>query len=262
MAAITAAVSAASTTDNLLSLTSASFTPAAGDLLVGIGIVTDGDIGNFTDSQNIGGRPWPGHLLTTKNASRDETQICIADGFAAASPMTVTMETGGGPSSGIAFCILRVSGMSLHGFNAFREILQSPLFNFGSELNQLGPAIPSPSFISAPLTANPLIGLLAVALNPTGATEPTGWTKQFDIGYSTPATGLEVVSINSGFTSQSVPWGSLVSAEFCDCIVELDASAAPSQQTPIEYVPLRGILHANAPLRGVKNSSVPLRGRP
>lgn len=261
MAAVTTAVSVASSTNNLASLTSAAFTPAAGDLLVGIGIVTDGTVGNFTDSQNLGGRPWPGYVLADKNGDLDRTQICIADAFAAASSMTVTMGSGG-TCSGIAFCVLRVSGMSLHGTNAVREILQSPHFNFGSELNQTGPATPAPSFIVAPLTTNPLIGMLANGINPTGATQPTGWTKQYDIGYDTPATGLQIVSVNSGVTAQMIAWGSSVAGTFCDFVIELDASSSPVQQTPIEYVPLRGILNANVPLRGIVNSSVPLRGRP
>src|SRR5690349_13945264 len=106
MATWTPAVSA-STTVQQTSLTSASFTPAAGDLLVAVGIVTGGNIGNFTDSQNLGGIPWRSHLLAEKNSNGDQTEIAIADGFAAAIPTTVTLEVGGNGISctGIAFCV-------------------------------------------------------------------------------------------------------------------------------------------------------------
>jgi hypothetical protein len=230
MASITAAISAASTTNNQSSLTTAPFTPAAGDLLVAIGIVTDGQIGNFTDSQNLGGGTWPGIVLADKNSDQDHVEISFADAFAAATPMTVTLTLGGDgvTASGMALCVLRISGMSVHGSNALRQITQSPHFNFGSQLNQSGPAVPTPSFLVTPLTANPLIGALAAAVNPTGATEPSGWTKQFDIGYATPNTGLEVVTINSGFTAQPVPWGSSVAVDFCDFVIELDASVPPA----------------------------------
>jgi hypothetical protein len=81
-------------------------------------------------------------------------------------------------------------------------------------------------FGAAPFTTNSILGAVFNAANPATMTPPaTGtWTEHDDVGYNTPATGMETVTLDSGFTSTTVTWGSSCASAFAAFAVEFDAS--------------------------------------
>lgn len=214
MAAVTAGVSAANTADNA-ALTTGAFTPAANDLLVAFAIVTgQANGGTFTDSQSLG---WTQVMAALKAASADTLVCAVANALATASNMTVTFTPAGSPTStGVAISVLRVSGMSRTARSAVR--------GSGREQNKAASGTPAPALTKAALTQNPCVGAVANATNVAGMTPPSGWTEQHDVGYNTPATGLETASIGSGFTGTTVTWGSTSGSAFSDIALELDSS--------------------------------------
>src|ERR1043166_8051456 len=116
MASCTAGVSAANTGNNA-ALTTGSFTPAAGDLLVAIAIVTgQASGGTFTDSQSLG---WSKTHQVLKASSADTLVIAVSKAFAANSAMTVTFTPAGSPTAtGVAISVIRVSGMTRKGMRS------------------------------------------------------------------------------------------------------------------------------------------------
>ncbi len=218
MAAVTTGVSATTSVDNS-ALTTGSFTPALGDLLIafgGVGGQSGG--GTFTDSQGL---TWTQVTSALRSASAATLVCSVANAFAANAAMTVTFTPAGAPTdTGICIAVLRVSGMSKFGAAA---IVQS-----AKEENQAAAGTPAPTFAGSAVTSNPTIGAVHNVSNPATMTEPTGWTERYDIGDTIPNNGLEVVSRDSGFTGTTVTWGSASATGYSDIIVELDAS----QQKP------------------------------
>lgn len=219
MATVTAGVSAADTTNNA-ALTTGSFTPAADDLLIAFGAVT-GQVGGgtFTDSQGLG---WTPVTLAIKNGSIDSLRCAVADNFAANIAMTVTFTPDGSPTStGVAISVLRVAGMSRKGSAAIRQ---------SAKQDNQAAGTPAPSFAVAALTGNPTVGAVQSASNPTVLTPPTDWTEAHDTGHDSPTHGLESVFRNSGFTGQTITWGTGSASAFDSTIVELDTTAALTDQ--------------------------------
>jgi hypothetical protein len=62
----------------------------------------------------------------------------------------------------------------------------------------------------------------------TNVTERTGYTEAYDLGFNTPATGIEVHYINSGETSATLTAGSTVPSKFAAIAVEIDSPIPPS----------------------------------
>jgi hypothetical protein len=219
LATVTAAVSAANTGNNA-ALTTTSFTPTAGDLLVAFAVVSgQASGGTFTDSQSLG---WDTLTTALKSSSGDSLVFAVARNLAAASGTTVTFTPAGSPtSSGVAIAVLRVAGMTRTGSSAVRVV--GATRNIGSESN-VASGTPAPALPAAALTGNATVGAVANGANPATLDAPVGWTERFDTGYNTPATGLEAASRNSGFTGTTVTWGSSSATPFASVIAELDAS--------------------------------------
>jgi hypothetical protein len=54
------------------------------------------------------------------------------------------------------------------------------------------------------------------------------YTERADVGYSTPTTGLEVMSIDSGETGTSIAWGGTSGSAFCSLAIELALNVPPT----------------------------------
>lgn len=214
MASITEAVVTTSTTDNA-AVTSGSFTPAAGDLLLAIvGATGQASAGAVSDSQSLG---WDLVLSVLKNSSADIMEVYVSRTTAAASSMTVTYTPAGGPTNTGAFVnVLRVAGMTRVGGDSIRQT--------ASDANRAGAATPTPTFAKACLTANPVISAVYNAADPPGITVPSGWSQDANTGYGTPTTGIETASIDSAFTGTAVTWGGGSTTAYADVAVELDTS--------------------------------------
>jgi hypothetical protein len=207
-------------------ITTSSFTPATGDLLIAIGGVTgQASGGTFSDSQGLG---WTQVGTALKNSSADTLVIAVANTLAANSSMTVTFTPAGSPTStSCAVRVLLASGITRTGLSA---ILQS-----GFASNASSGTIPSAALPAAATTSNPCF---VAGYGGSGfASSVTGWTARGgNIPTNPPVSVSRAYSIDSGFTDTTAPWITTVSGSYCDAIVELDASAvsgAPGQSAPV-----------------------------
>ncbi len=219
MAAVTHRVSTASSS-NVTSYASGSFTPAADELLVAF-VTASGTIAGaaMSDSQGL---TFSLIKKARKASNADTIYLFVANRLAANSAMTVTFDCTADAATGAIIQVAGVSGMTRTGADAVRQTAISENVASGT---------PAPAFSASALTGNPTLGVVGNGANPAGMTTPTSWTEKDDTGYTTPATGAEYVSRDSGFTGTTVTWGSSSGTAFGAIIVELDSSAAPA--TPL-----------------------------
>lgn len=134
---------------------------------------------------------------------------------------TITVATGSNTAAEIV--AVAIAGMSRSGASAIRSQ--------GKQANQASATTPAPALNQAALTGNPTIGAVFNSTNPATMTAPASWTERQDVGQSTPTTGLEVVTRDSGFTGTTVTWGSTSGSAFASAIVEIDSSSPPATGT-------------------------------
>ena len=217
MAAVTHRVTTPSTT-NASTYASGSFTPAVGDLLV-VCVTASGTVTNPGSVSSSAGYTFTLVRRETKAASADSLYMYVSnEKVTAASAQTVTFNCTGDAATGAIVSVVSISGMSRTGSSA---ILKS-----GGQSNGAAAGTPTVSLGSAALTGNPLVGFVGNATSPANVTQPSGWTELTDAtGYSTPVTGQEVASINSGFTGSTVTWGGTSASAFGAIVAEFDTSA-------------------------------------
>jgi hypothetical protein len=208
---------------------SGAFTPSLGDLLVVFVVVSDVATANvasgtLTCSTGMTFDKDTTNWIASFASSAHQVYMFVSTSLvSSAVSQTVTFDNAADTGSGTVIFVFSVSGMTNVGAAAVRQV--------GKQSNVSG--TPGPAFGSNALTGNPILGCVGNSTSPAGMTAPTGWTEPAggDLGYSTPTTGGEVVSRDSGFTSTNVTWGS-ASASNCGAIVaELDASVPSGQPT-------------------------------
>lgn len=163
-----------------------------------------------------------------KAASADKVWIFVRNALVPATASTIITMTSPGGDTGGGLLVYRLTGMTRVGAAAVRQI--------AGQSNQAAAGTPAPVFAAAPLTGNSLIGAVFNATNVATLTPPTGWTEKHDTGYATPTTGIETATIDSGFTSTTVTWGSTSASAFASIAAEMDASAAPAAAAGIPFV--------------------------
>lgn len=227
MAACTHAVTTASTT-NATSYASGSFTPAAGDLLIGLvrAGATVADPPNATMITSLG-IPFTFIRRQIFRTSLDSLYAFVSNGLVAASSQTVTFNCTGDAADGTVIFVCRVSGMTRTGLDAIRQ-------SAGQD-NQAAAGTPAPAFGSSALTGNVTMGVVGNSTNPATMTTPTNWTEQADSGYATPTSGAEYVTRDSGFTGTTVTWGSTSATAFGSLIIELDTTVPVLMGAQMEY---------------------------
>lgn len=195
-----------------------SFSCPIGNLMVVFAQVTDSTAGAGTCSSNSGITFTSVGSFTT-GSSTDTLYCWVANSLSASiAAQIVTVDVTGDNGTGCIITVLSISGLSRVGLSAIRQ--------FAGQSDQAGGGTPEAVFAAAALTGNPVLAFLANASNPAGVTEPSGFTELSDIGNITPDSGTETAFINSGFTSDTVTWGSTSATDFGSFIVEIDASAA------------------------------------
>ena len=221
LAAVTVGINDQQTTTAADWGNSASFTPAAGDLLVAV-LAGNSTISVLNDSQNLG---WTQVVSETSTSRR--LYILIANTVTAASAMTVNAVWA---AACTGLCgVARVSGMSRTGLDAVR------LTGSGRQVGtNTGAAAGTPacSMPVAALTANAGICGMVNGTNPATVTPPTGWTEQADVGGGATVVGTEWASRNSGWTLNSATWGSTSASVWSAVCVELDTTVPPRRPTP------------------------------
>lgn len=194
-------------------------TPAVGDLIVLV-VAHSGNTANVapTDNNSAGAGTYTRVNTCVKASSADTMQVWVRNSFIGSASSTVFTHAPGTTSGG-GIGVFKVTGMTRSGLNAIRQsAIQS---------NQGAAGTPTPVLGVAALTGNPLIGAVFNATSPATMTArgTPAYSERFDVGYSTPTTGLETMTIGSGETGTSIAWGSTSGSAFCSVIVELDTSA-------------------------------------
>lgn len=188
-------------------------TPLVGELLVVMG----GNSGLTSDPACTDDNSAGKYTLITgalSAASVDKQFAFVRNSLIAASASTIITMTGAA-SSGGGMVVIRIREMQRTGASAVR---QSAI-----QQNQ-GAATPGPVFGLAPLAANMVLGSIFNASNPAALTAPASFTEAQDTGYNVPATGIEVVSRNSGQTSATITWGGASATAFSSIVIELDVT--------------------------------------
>lgn len=195
-----------------------SITPAVGDLLVVVAVYSDGTASGGSVSDNQGGTYTK--VAGCVQASGVRTcEIFIRNALvSSAVSHTVTQADPPGSDSGGGLNVMRFSGFSVAGASAFVKSAKQDTQGAGTT--------PAPTFASAVNTNNVTVGAVVYATNGgAAATPPAGWTERRDQGYNTPATGLETVTRDSGFSGTTVTWGGTVPTAWGCVIVELTPGA-------------------------------------
>jgi hypothetical protein len=195
-------------------------TPTVGDLIV-IAVAHSGNTGFGVPTDNQSGTYVAVGSTGVKNGSADGFNFYVRTSLVSSAVSTI-YTTAPGATSGGGLAVIRVSGLTRTGTSAVRQTSKSDNAAAGST---------AVSFSAAALTGNPCLGLIFNATSPAGLTPPSGWSELVDLGYSTPTSGIEVASINSGFTSSTVTWGSNSGSAWGGMVLELDTSAVAYTMT-------------------------------
>ena len=195
------------------------FTPAVGDVLV----VFCANSGRTTaqaptvsdnNSDGLGAYTKVG-TDATKNASADSGWWFIRNSpIGSASSTTVTMtqssDTGGGCQ------VWSVGPLNVGG---------SARVGAKGKQDNAAAGTPSLTLDATPVTTSAILGAVMTGSNVTTNTAPpTNFTEHTDLGYNTPASGLEAVSRASGHTSTTVAWTAATATGFLSSAIEVKAT--------------------------------------
>jgi hypothetical protein len=224
MAAVTLYGSGSSVTTTNNSNRSVTISPAVDDLIVCVCFATgQTDWTNVTLTDDQGGTYT---RLTGASAifgvSTNMIAVWVRNSLVSTTSshvITLDFTTGSVGHSGAGLVAHKVTGMSRSGTSA---ILQAAKVDNGT--NSTTPTV---TLGSAASTSNALIGAVANVSNPAALTPPSSWTELLDTGFTSPTSGLETVSRDSGETASSIAWGN-ISSRYGAAIVELDITSPPA----------------------------------
>jgi hypothetical protein len=200
------------------SMATASATPSGNNLLVAVCAVTGSVATDWAVTDSLGGT-WTkiSASRAQKGTNVDEMEVWVRNALTS-SALTVTYSHATGSATGGGLVVLQVANMTRTGASAVRGV--------GVQSNQASGTAPAPVLPATTLTTNPTITAVFDA-STAGLTVPAGWAaSDFNAGYSTPATWLQVTHRNSGFAGTTLTWGSNAGSAYCSFGLELDASAA------------------------------------
>lgn len=193
-------------------------TPTVGDLIVVITVST-GVTTTLADNGTGGTYTQVGSTQTGFSTSGN-LQMFVRNNIIASASSTIytatqTSSTGGG------LVVLRVTGMTLTGAAAVRS---------SGGQSTVAAGTPAPVLSLTPLSSNPIITAMAnsTSSSTTNVVQRTGYTEDFDNGYNTPPTGLEVSHLASGETSANLTYGGATGSQFASIAIELQFNSAPT----------------------------------
>lgn len=187
-------------------------TPAVGDLVI---IITahSGNKSTAAPTDNQTGGTYTLVNTAVKATSADTMKVWVRNNLITSATSTVFTHAPGTTTGG-GLVVIDCQGMDKAGSSAIvRSGIQS----------NIASGTPAPSLGATPSSANAIIGAVFNASNPATLTPRSGYTELYDSGYNTPATGLEVMSDNSGETSATITWGGTSATAFCSVAVELNS---------------------------------------
>jgi hypothetical protein len=178
---------------NATSYTSDSFTPAAGDLLVGMVAATATGVGTTTFSTSDG--------ESFDQVIEDETDnyLFVGTSLAAANSQTATFDTPSDAATRCGIAVARISGMTLLGSAAVRQTKTAT----GNDATT-----PAATFDAAPLSGSVILAFLQVTSNTSPVvTPPSGFTEGGESVAATENGALEYAYKDSNGPT-TVTWGS------------------------------------------------------
>lgn len=221
--ATVAGVAIFDSTSNAITYTTASLTPAVGDLAVVFVGITDETNTNWIISDSLGGT-WTKIRREQKGNGADIYECWVRDTrFTATTTYTVTMSHASGQASGCSMRVFQITGITRSGIDAIRSQ--------GGQTQQSANTTPAPVMDNAALTANPVITANLNQSNSNGTAIPAGSTGYGNGGYGVPTTGHRGAFFNSGFTSATVTWGGNSATVFASLAIEIEISATPISHT-------------------------------
>lgn len=207
------------TSTDLTTPTTTSYTPTAGKLQVAVCCATGTAIvGTFSTSDGITFVEGP----TILSGGTRRNVIFVAEQVSNAVPQTATWDLTGDGGTAEHIHVYEIDGMSRVGADAIRQ------FNSATHGSGVTPQVVLPA---AALTGNCLLAAEFTGEN-VAITEPSGWTEGADTGTGTPVSRAESAYINSGFTSDTITWGSTPGAVGATVVAEFDTSVPSSGVTP------------------------------
>lgn len=225
MAAVSLLGSTINTTAGAKTVTA---TPAVGDLIVIVLQASKATSASLTfsaptDDNSSGTYTLVGtsSFYCTDNATfRVYGAVYVRDSLIASASSTIFTMPAPVTDDGGGLAVLKITGMSKAGSSAIRQ--------FKSATSGSGTFSANPStgtWTSARLTTNPTIGVVVNSTNPAAMIPTSQFTELIDTGYTTPTTGFEIQSRNSGDTGSTMVWTGVQS--YWNCIgFELDASSS------------------------------------
>jgi hypothetical protein len=190
-------------------------TPAAGDQIIIITAHSGNTAATAPTDNNSGGAGTYTLLETAVKATSADTMKAWARDALIVSGTSTVFTHAPGASTGGGLAVLKVTGV---------EKLGSALEVQSAKQDNQAAATPAPVFGAAPKTTNAVIGAVFNGTNVAGLTPRTNFTELTDVGYNTPASGLEVMSRNSGETATTQTWGGASASAFCSLVVEVNAA--------------------------------------
>ncbi|MBZ5575905.1 MAG: hypothetical protein LAP40_05030 [Acidobacteriia bacterium] len=218
-------VSATSSSANTTTYASAAFSPAVGDVLLGI-VSASATVDIFpTMTDSTGEAVFTCWMQAGSNTAANSIYICAGDTkTTSTTSRTLTFGCPNDAATGAVISIYRLSGMTHTGTGAIKQIAWEQAKTTGGT--------PAPVFPYAVTSTNPVIAFASNATNPAGITQPTGFALDAGGGtnayFATPTIGTISSSIDSGSTSTTLTFGSTSASAYGDVALEIDASAAPS----------------------------------
>lgn len=210
------------TTNRVISVGAATIN--ANDLLVVMASLSANTNATPTCSDNQGGTYYL-VCQALRNSSADNMAVFVRDALVASAVQHDITVASGSNSAGqlaVAMC----AGSLRVGSDAIRTIAGVP--QVGTQANQAASTTPTPALPAACLTNNMTIWGVANGTVAASVIVPNAsWTERTDSAQSSPTTGLEYATRNSGFTGTSVAAGGTSSTAFSSFILELDDTAAP-----------------------------------
>ncbi len=213
-------------------ISSNSFTPVTGDLLIAVAFGAGTSDTTMTCTNSFSAGTWIQVIYATFTTAGNNGRmtVWIQDGLVTSGAGTVvTVTYPGDNTTGNHLHCYRVAGMTLHGSAALRQSAFDQSHAAGTPM--------AATFASAALTTNPIIVGVHDEGTATGWTPPSGWTESTSPageGISTvPTERTETAYRDSGFTGTTITWGNASTGVYASFAIELDASGAAAASLAI-----------------------------
>ena len=204
-------------------------TPAVGDFIVIVcansGITAAPTV---TDNNADGLGAYTQVVTANKDTNTDAVFIFVrnaAVGNASSTIFTVT----GASSTGGGLTVYAIAGALAYGTAGVKQV--------ASAANQSAASVPTVTMPTYNMGLNPVITAVFNDTNPGGVTTPTGYTRNYDLGYATPTTGLDTASLayTTAPATKTLAWGGNSASNYAVVAIEIYISVMSKNTTTADW---------------------------